>query len=144
MDDVHVRQRLVGRQHVRCLRHGHADRRDGLGVQEVRRDRALRLADREQPDLVPELLQTSCEVIDDDLGPAIGWWWYWHPGRGNQADSHLYCLLVSSRVTITLRQTWQQAPEPGDSGRVPAYRPSPGEPGLALSATARAHGGTGN
>ncbi len=109
MDDVHVCQRLIGRKHVRCLRDGHADRRDGLRIQEVRRDWALRLAHREQPDLVPELLQTPGEVIDDDLGPAVGWWWYWHPGRGNQADSHLHCLLVSSRVTITLRQTWQQS-----------------------------------
>src|SRR5215469_9586101 len=101
MDDVHVRERLVGRKHVRRLLDYTADRRLRLRVEKIGRDRAFGLAHCEQPHLVAEVLQTPGEVVDDDLGPAIGRWWHWHPRRGYQADTHLYCLLASSRVTIT-------------------------------------------
>ncbi len=104
VDHVHVRERLVGGQHVGRLRNGHADRCDRLRVQEVGLNRARRLAHREQPDLVTEFLQAAGKVVDDDLGPAVRRRWNWDPWRGNQADPHLHCLLVSSRVTITLRQ----------------------------------------
>ena len=116
---------------MRCLRNGHADRRDGLRVQVIRRHRALRLAYREQPDLVPEFLQPPGEVIDDDLGPAVSGRRYWHPRRGNQADSHLHCLLVSSCVTITLRQDpGSKAPAPGECwARADHPRRWPGAPG---------------
>ena len=131
VDDIHVRQRLVGGQHVRRLRNGDANRRDRRGIQEIGGNRALRLAHCEQPDLVTELLQAAGEVVDDDLGPAVGRRWNGNPGRGNQADPHLHCLLVSSRVTITLRQARQPAPGPGDGGRATGWTTPPGPERLA-------------
>src|SRR5215469_9488603 len=127
------------------LRDGDADWRDRLRVQEVGWHRALRFAHREKPDLVTQLLEPPGEVVDDNLGSAIGGRRYWNPGRGNQADPHVCCLLVSNRVTITLRQAGRQAPGAGDGGRATGTRAAwTGTPGLALRTTARAHGGTGS
>src|SRR5215469_12545557 len=126
------------------LRDGDADWRDRLRVQEVDWHLALRLTHCEKPDLVTEFLQPPRKVVDDDLGSAVGGRRYWYPGRGNQADPHLHCLLVSNRVTITLRQARQRAPGAGDSGRATGALAAVGTPGLALRSSAQAHGGTGS
>ena len=88
VDDIHVGQRLIGGQDVRCLLGAGAHRLDRRPEEPLPRYGARRLADGEQPHVVAACHQTAREITDDHLGTAAGGRRHRDPRRGNQPDPH--------------------------------------------------------
>jgi hypothetical protein len=61
---------------------------DRIGEHRLGRHRAGAVAGGEQQHVVPRVLQSPGQGVEDSFGAAIGGWRYGDPRRGNDADAH--------------------------------------------------------
>jgi hypothetical protein len=72
MDDITVPDRLVGVDHVADLRYRHADPVAlGAGQDPPTRDRTGGVAGGEQEYIVTGILETTGQLVDDQLDPSV-------------------------------------------------------------------------